>query len=133
MERIKEIIVEMVESVQGCKAIDLIVPLTKRLIQEELETDDLPKLIEDLVSEGRLVEIEYHLPSQPNRVKSFLLPSDSVVEKFRQLEYYEQLVEDLVNEENSEKLNFYIETLKIHGVEDPTGLGVKWMGGHAII
>jgi hypothetical protein len=64
-------IVEIVESLQGCKATEMISNLDVEYLQS---IDSLPELLEEMVKQDMLVEIEYVLPSMTYRAKSFLLP-----------------------------------------------------------
>jgi hypothetical protein len=68
---------------QGCKAVNL-------ACQEEIiELDflssgnSLPEMVEELIEEGRLVEVEYTLPQLSFRLKSFLLPPGTQVTQVR--------------------------------------------------
>lgn len=75
---VKHQIVAAVEGKQGCKAMELLAdPSLKEAILHIGER--FPFLIDELVQEGRLVEIEYTLPLMDGRVKSFLLPAGSEV------------------------------------------------------
>lgn len=77
---IKEVLVRIVNDKQGTKATLLVVELMQELHLQNLSIDedvDVPNLIQELVSEGELLEIEYILPNIPYRVKSFLLPKGS--------------------------------------------------------
>ncbi len=71
----KDMIVEAVESKQGCKATEL------TAIPEIVlgVGDNLVPYIYELVEEGRLVEVEYTVPSVPYRLKSFLLPQGTEI------------------------------------------------------
>ena len=71
---VKECLVIEVTKTQGCKLTELItrdcvVKLTNRPTE----------LINELIDEGKLVEIEYVLPELEFRVKSYLLPSGTKV------------------------------------------------------
>ena len=69
-EEQNNIILDLVTSKQGCKATELAV---------EIATKADIDLVQTLVTEGRLVEIEYVLPNMPYRIKSFLLPKDTQI------------------------------------------------------
>jgi Tfp pilus assembly ATPase PilU len=75
-EEAKQIIVETVTSLQGCKATELV--SDKRMVEVAtlINTLELSALIDQLVEEGKLVEIEYELNQLHYRTKSFLLPGD---------------------------------------------------------
>lgn len=69
MDDLKDFLVEWVIEHQGVKGGELVVAGTVRFGEKfKLE------VLEELVQEGRLVEIEYVLPSMDYRVKSFYLP-----------------------------------------------------------
>jgi hypothetical protein len=73
-DEIKQLIVERVSEKAGLKAV--------HLASEEdivLACKDLPSICEELVEEGRLVEVEYVLPEMDWRIKSFYLPAGTVV------------------------------------------------------
>jgi hypothetical protein len=69
----KQFLVDKIISLQGCKA-------TQLAADEEVVTKlsmndiDVPDLLDELVKEGRIIEIEYVLPEMTWRVKSFYLP-----------------------------------------------------------
>jgi len=73
-EQSKKTIVEIVESVQGCK-------ITELICHEKMESviasssDDIVVLIDELIGEEKLVGVEYVLSQMPYRVKQFLLPA----------------------------------------------------------
>jgi hypothetical protein len=63
---------------QGVKATELIVDVAEQIPAEQ-ELPDILGMIEKLVHEGKLAKIEYVVPSQPNNIKSFLLPMGTKV------------------------------------------------------
>lgn len=71
MTPLEEAILRTVEEVQGCKATELPVRLPRELLGLGY---DLTTTIATLVQAGELVEVEYTLPGDPTRIKSFLLP-----------------------------------------------------------
>jgi len=76
----KTLVLSKVEEIQGCKATVLAVTIASTSEQmESLLPYPLPELIEELIEEGRLIEIEYALPTMSYRIKSFLLPEGSLV------------------------------------------------------
>jgi hypothetical protein len=75
IQEAKDAIVEAVTAKQGLKATELVVVLPTSML-----IFDIPSMIEALVREGLLVEVEYVLPSMPQRAKSFLLPKGSTVD-----------------------------------------------------
>lgn len=74
----KDNIIEVIKDCQGCKATELPVKLVHFIGAWDVELDNLPELIEELVSEGKLCEIEYILPGT-DRIKSFLLPAGTEI------------------------------------------------------
>lgn len=75
---LKYVICMCVTALQGCKATKLIASLEPSILLE-FEGDEITSYIEELVNEGRLIEISYTLPNMEYREKSFLLPGGSVV------------------------------------------------------
>ena len=77
-EVIKQWIVDHVTSVNGCKATELatIPEIAMELYNSKLKLSDL---ILELVSQHKLVEVEYILPNLDFRIKSFLLPAKTKV------------------------------------------------------
>jgi len=70
------LIIKVVSDKNGCKAMDL---AANREIALSVDKDDsLMSNVDILVTEGKLIEIEYVLP-QSERVKSFLLPANTDV------------------------------------------------------
>ncbi len=62
-------LVAKVESLQGCKAVELMVELTN-----EYHPAAWPDVLTEAIAAKKVVEIEYVLPSLDFRVKSFILP-----------------------------------------------------------
>ena len=76
-EEAKQLIIDEVTNLNGCKAIDLTVK--KNLLPLVTSEFSMYELIDELVSQGRLIEIEYILPIISYRAKSFLLPAGTNV------------------------------------------------------
>jgi hypothetical protein len=90
---LKALIEQVVTNHQGCKATDVPVliyrlldnsddvtwsrPLLTLLASEQWAM--LPTLIQELVDEGKLVEVVYVVPGVAYRAESFLLPKDTRV------------------------------------------------------
>ncbi len=74
MKTLREIIVERVESVQGCKGMELVTWLVS---YEPAKYDhaDIFLALEELVRENKIVEVVYCLPNMDYREKSFYLPA----------------------------------------------------------
>ena len=90
-EKLKELIVERVEAVQGCKGMDLVMwvisnarynPLAWVHSKDAREygTPKFPEILAELVKEGKLVEVAYCLPTMPDREKSFYLPAGTIIQ-----------------------------------------------------
>lgn len=80
---IKNLILEIVQERQGCKATEIPPELALRVrshhkmlgMLELFRTGpSLVEMIEDLVSQGHLVELTYELLDMPEKTKMFLLP-----------------------------------------------------------
>ena len=73
----KKIVCDLVTRKQGCKTMDLIPSFYEWPGSTEFTLDSLA---DDLVEEGRLIEVEYVLPGMLNyKIKSFLLPAGTDV------------------------------------------------------
>lgn len=73
----KQFLVDKIISLQGCKATQL--ASDEEVVKElSMKDHDVPDLLEELVKEGRIIEIEYVLPEMTWRVKSFYLPPGTV-------------------------------------------------------
>jgi hypothetical protein len=70
-DEIKNEIVKFVIDVQGCKVSEMIPRLSKEAITS---CDNLPSLLDDMISSGELAAVAYSVPSIPYREKLFLLP-----------------------------------------------------------
>lgn len=98
----KDLIVQLVEDMSGCKVMELVVKYTVAVINAKIREDEenvdlgciltseplpdedefndedvgneLVRLIEELVKEERVIEIDYVLPIVYSGLKSFLLP-----------------------------------------------------------
>lgn len=70
----KNYIVELVTRKQGCKMIEIICDRKIHALECNPE-----KLVEELVDEGKIIEVEYVLPEMTYRVKSFLLPVGTTI------------------------------------------------------
>ena len=75
-DQAKERLVEKIVGLQGIKATALVsIPE----IAVDLQEFDIPDLLDELVGEGKILEIEYNLPEMPERIKSFYLPAGTKV------------------------------------------------------
>jgi len=81
-EEAKNLIVEIVKAVQGCKATELPVhaaTLHPEFVQDGERFRQIPELIDELIDEEKLVEVAYSLPDMKYRSKSFLLPAGTEI------------------------------------------------------
>lgn len=78
IDELKTKIAERVFELQGCKATEIF-HCTELVFECLVLTRDLPAILEEMVSEGKLVEVEYLLPNMNYRIKSFLLPAGTVL------------------------------------------------------
>ena len=63
-------ILQVVIGEQGCKAVSLVV---------QVRHANTLVVLSEMIGNGEIVEVEYTLPSMPDRLKSFLLPAGSTV------------------------------------------------------
>lgn len=76
-DKAKTLIQETVTNLRGCRRMELIAHDSMGPVIREFDID----IIDEMVSAGELVEIEYVLPTMNYRVKSFLLPAGTEVRK----------------------------------------------------
>jgi len=80
---IEDIIIDVVSSQQGLKAVEVPGLVYDRLYRSNntIPDDDfdLSLIIERMVMEKKIVEVQYVLPSMQYRMKSFLLPAGTAV------------------------------------------------------
>lgn len=77
-QTIKNEIVSIVEGGNGIKATEL-ATIPSLVLMASKENIELLDLFEELVCEEKIVEVEYTVPSLPNRLKSFYLPKGSII------------------------------------------------------
>ena len=75
-DELKALIEEIVNSRNGIKATEL---AAMPEVAKAVGALDFPGALNDLVEEGRIVEVDYTVPDLPKRIKSFLLPVGSIV------------------------------------------------------
>ena len=75
-EDAKVLLLDKIVGLQGIKATQL-VALPE--IAVPLQDFDIPNLLDELVQEGKIIEIEYKLPEMDWRVKSFYLPAGTEI------------------------------------------------------
>ncbi len=73
---VKELLVRRISEKQGCKGAEVLA-LSEAAAVMSRHRCDIVELLEELVQEGRLVEVEYALPSMDYKPKKFYLPSGS--------------------------------------------------------
>ena len=73
-EILKERIVNLVALYRGIKPLDLVVKLT-----DEERASFSGSFIEELISEGKLMEVEYTVDPDSDQIHSFLLPASSEI------------------------------------------------------
>jgi len=78
-KEIEDLIIKVVESSQGIKAVDLTIKVISEIIPRDINNLDVLGVLQDLVLRGELVEIEYSLPQMSYRTKSFFLPKGSKI------------------------------------------------------
>lgn len=74
-EEVKDRLVEEIVSAQGIKGPHL--AAAEDILS--MEDFDFPQVLDELVAEGRVVEVEYVLPTMSYRAKSFFLPAGTKV------------------------------------------------------
>lgn len=77
-EEVKQLLADHLRGKQGLKGVELASQAAHILGKESFH-----EVIEELIVEGKVVEIEYSVPSIPYRLKSFFLPEGSVVHRVR--------------------------------------------------
>jgi hypothetical protein len=74
----KDLIVEHITRVQGCKSTELAAAWSASLNGEHTSVE-LGSLLEELIAEKRIVEVSYVLANMEYREKSFYLPGKTQV------------------------------------------------------
>lgn len=86
-KQVKEKILYYIKESQGIKGTGLIAELFNRAHNEKeikaIADANVPELLETLVTEEKIVEVEYRLSSMPYRAKSFYLPKGTVVKVYQ--------------------------------------------------
>jgi hypothetical protein len=75
-EEVKTFLVEKIVGLQGIKATEL---FSLPEVAVDLREFNIIDLMDELIGEGRIVEIEYALPEMNWRLKSFYLPAGTRV------------------------------------------------------
>jgi len=75
----KDLIVEHITNVQGCKSTELAAAWAASSHGEHGFVDDLEPILEELIAEKRIVEVSYVLANMDYREKSFYLPGKTQV------------------------------------------------------
>ena len=79
-EKTKERLSNYLRGKQGDKGVEFASDIE---VIEALGDQSFHEVMEELVEEGRVVEIEYTVPSIPYRLKSFFLPEGAVIHRIR--------------------------------------------------
>lgn len=81
MEKMVNLIKEIVEESPGIKEIDLVVKFTAHLLQtgETIELSGVPIALNFAVKQGEILEIEYVLSNMPYRSKSIYFPKETIL------------------------------------------------------
>ena len=80
MKTIEEVITSVVDEVQGIKLMDLIVRLRDEHSEKYMGVN-IFKVIDDMELQGKLVIIRYFLPTMEYRLKEFIFPGGTKIEK----------------------------------------------------
>lgn len=78
-KKIEQTIIDIINEHQGSKATLVAALVADRCTKYIHQPQDVIDAIDRLVNEGRIVEVEYVLPSMTYRIKSFLLPASTMV------------------------------------------------------
>lgn len=76
-EEAKDLVAALVNEKTGIKATELVV--CKEILAIRNCGHGIVEILDDLTKEGRIVEVEYTLPPDHDRIKSFYLPALSRV------------------------------------------------------
>ncbi|MCK9458262.1 MAG: hypothetical protein M0R80_01250 [Proteobacteria bacterium] len=95
-DAVKELIARIVADIQGCKATELPVHIANHVnptVRQQVFDNnfDFPDLLQEMIAEGKLVEVEYVLPNMTYKCKSFLLPAGTILPSSTTGEGYQQL------------------------------------------
>jgi hypothetical protein len=90
-EELKGRIHNIIVSVQGCKATELVTKFDLEML-EALDTFDLSTVLTELMYDQKIIEVEYELPEMDWRTKSFFLPFGTKI-----------IVNDFVDNSNGSK------------------------------
>jgi len=71
---IQETIIKIVNESPAIKGVDLVVEVMQEIPISERQNADVPGEIEKLVKLGKIIEIEYILPTENDRIKTIYFP-----------------------------------------------------------
>jgi hypothetical protein len=74
----KQVLIDTVAEVQGCKSMELIGYAAEKM-GEEFARHDFMQALQEAIDEGDIEEVEYILPQLDFRIKSFLLPKNTQI------------------------------------------------------
>jgi hypothetical protein len=75
IDEAKALIVRCITDLQGCKGTELMADKEVQI----LSSFDVPKLLEELVNDGKICEVEYILPAMHYRAKSMYFPAETKI------------------------------------------------------
>jgi len=75
----ESVLISIVNEHQGLKLTELVMHATVAISKLGYREPDLVKVLNGLISEAKLLEIEYVLPDMDYRIKSFILPAGTKV------------------------------------------------------
>jgi len=79
MKTIEEAIIAVINDSQGIKLMELVAQL--RESTETFMGTDIFKVVDSMESQGKLVVIRYYLPTMEYRLKEFIFPGGTKIEK----------------------------------------------------
>jgi hypothetical protein len=74
----KQVLIDTITGVQGCKATELIAHVAEKM-GDEFPSHDFMQALSEIIDEGNIEEVEYILPQLDFRIKSFLLPKNTQI------------------------------------------------------
>lgn len=77
-DELKKIIIDIVNDNNGLKSMELI-PKLPESVFIYLKSEDICETLDELVSNGDILEIEYSVPNYSYKIKSFYLPKGTEI------------------------------------------------------
>jgi len=78
---IQETIIKIVNESPAIKGVGLVVEVMQEIPISERAKADVPEEIEKLVKLGKVIEIEYALPTENDRIKTIYFPSGTSIRR----------------------------------------------------